>query len=271
MKKHLTMAIGAIAATTALAEMVTVTDTMDNLSGWSANANWSTSAGVAETTQATQFMTMQTGVAAPQAEGDWVSAKIKQRIAVGTNGLSDANQYSTRLAIVGDTSGTSGNNAKAMWTRRDNDAVPGQIWGSAISSPKSAIDATDGTWEFGGWNNISEIGLGSPTNATSDWFSCELKITKAASGYDILLNYYDSTDSVIWTDDSLGQTLPSLADKSIWYLNMGTEYQFTTAADLTKMEVDEATLTSSIPEPATLGLVVAFGSGIMLIRRRFMI
>ncbi|MDZ8117436.1 PEP-CTERM sorting domain-containing protein [Pontiella agarivorans] len=265
MKKYaLLMSIVAV-STVGLAEMVTVTDQMDTLSSWSANANWTTTGGIAETTSDAQFMTLQTGVAAPEASGDWVSAKIKQRVTLGSAGLSAANQYASRIAISGDATGASGL-AKSMWTRRDADAVPGQIWGSAVS-----VQGATPNWKFGGWNNISEIGLSSTTNAMSDWFTSEIVITKTETAYDVVINYYDGTDAVVWTDSLAGTDLGDLANSGTWYLNMGSEYQFTTSADVAKLEVDQATLTSSIPEPATLGLVAAFGGAVLFIRRRFML
>ncbi|MDF7824845.1 PEP-CTERM sorting domain-containing protein [Pontiellaceae bacterium B12227] len=265
MKKIIAIAVLAATASTGLAEVI-VTDSMDDLTGWSANANWSASAGVAETALATQFMTMQTGVAAPVNIGDYVSASVKQRISVGSVGLTNANQYATRIAIVGDATGGSGL-AKAMWTRRDLDAVPGQIWGVGQSIVNDPND-----WKFGGWNNISTIGLSATTDATSDWFTAEVTITKTgASAYDFTASYYNSSDALIFSDTIIGSDMGSLAGQSTWYLNMGTEYQFTTAADLTKMEVDSATLTSSIPEPASLGLVAVFGGAVLFLRRRLMI
>ncbi|MFC0016314.1 hypothetical protein [Roseibacillus persicicus] len=224
---------------------VTVTDEMDELSGWSANPDWSTASGIAETSSASQLLTLSTGVPAPVNVGDFVTASIVQRVEAGATGLTLENQYATRLAIAGG----DGSVAKAMWTRRQTSSG-GAIWGAALSSP--------GTWKFGGWNSISEIGLATATSATSDWFTSELTITKAATGYDILYNVYDASNAVVWTDSSLGQDLSALSGQSTWYLNMGTEYQFTSAADLTKFEVDRAVLTSSIPEPS-IALLGFFG------------
>ena len=237
----------------------TVTNNLDDLSGFNADAGWSVTAGVATNSGQSQFATMTTGVPAPVDVGDSVTASILHRVGVGSTIPTVANQYATRIAITGNDSG-GGGNAKSMWTRRQPNT--GLIWGHALTAPS----VTGGAWSFAGWNNNSEISLATPTNATSAWFTAELTIVKQAVGYDLTIDYLDSSNTSLSTASLTGINLDNGLDSaSTWYLNFGTEYQ-STPADIASMEVDSVTLTSSIdvvPEPssallaglATLGLI----------------
>lgn len=258
-KSGLVLALSAVIVSTGFAEIVT--SGMDDLSAWKDTEDWSVNGGIAESVTANRSMTMTTGVAAPVNEGDFVIASVVQRITFGSAGLASANQKITQLAITG-SADDAFDSAAVMWTRRDQD--DGDFWGATLS-----IEGATPGYAFGGWNNISAIGFSDSTDAVSDWFTAEVKITKTASAYDMVIAYYDNTGTEVWSDDVLNTDLGTLAAADTWYLNMGTEYQMETSGDVTKMEVDSATLaTEAIPEPATVGML---GIGVLLLvmnRRR---
>lgn len=249
-----------LSATTGAATAATVvTNDMTDLADFSGNTNWSTASGVAQTAATNDYLTMAQGVPAPVEIGDSVTASVVKRITVGSTIPVAANRYALRLAITANNDGTGGL-AKSMWTRRQPNT--GTIWGHALTSPGNS-------WDFAGWKNTSTIGLASPTDSTSDWFTSELTITKQASGYDLSISYYDSSNTLLSSATSTGVALAAgLASSSTWYANFGTEYQ-SIEADIASVEVDSVTLTSSvdaIPEPSSALLVGLASLG--LIRRR---
>ena len=242
---------------------VTVTDDLNNLSGFNNAGGFTANGTSASAFTQSQQMTMTTGVLAPVSIGDYVTAQYTGKVTVGTQGMLGENRYCLVIGITGDNTGGSGK-VSSSWTRR---SVPGTIWGHNISTNPAT---TPGTWQFDGWNNNSEIGLSAATGATSDWFTAELTVTKAASGYDVEEKYYDNLGAEQSTTGVVNTPLNNGLDSaSTWYLTVGTDWQFhSTYGDCDEFEIDQVELTSSIPEPSSFALLGLGVLGLLARRRR---
>ncbi|MDF7825554.1 PEP-CTERM sorting domain-containing protein [Pontiellaceae bacterium B12227] len=111
--------------------------------------------------------------------------------------------------------------------------------------------------------NGTDIGITGLGNDVSDSLKLTTTLTRGTTGWDLLtvLENIDSSFTTSYSANGIGD----LTDTLVGAVAGGQNDANSVTMDRT---VSQMTV---IPEPATLGLITAFGGGILIIRRRFMI
>ncbi len=174
----------------------------------------------------------QNGVPAPINVGDVVTVEMRFQITVGSGPVNPiVNGYAWSFGLCSANDGT-GAGPEMIFVRK----TPDYIGLAGVGSP---------WWPFA--PNLvpnSEIGLGSPVFATSDWFSLKMTVTKTATGYNVLGELLRPDGTMACSSSNYDQTLPTMAAASTWYAKIGLQNPLNDC-DITEIMIDNLHLEST--------------------------
>ena len=117
-----------------------------------------------------------------------------------------------------------------------------------------------------GWGNF---GINNGVGGVGNWFSMDMNLSVSNGTYwsSMDINHGGGTTTTSLKDLGIAAGTTVYAGYTTAYNNSGTNIMV--SASMNKVEMDNFQV-DVIPEPATIGLVAAFGGAVLFIRRRFM-